>query len=645
MRRLQTVMSFVCAACMVVQSASAQSSAVRIDPPKGGFGWLTRPYQQRYVPDIENKNSTRLESLIRAGNLYLTVQDVIALALENNVDIEVQRYGPLLAQEVLKRAEGGGALRDFGVSVAPGPTSVSLTGVSVNASGGASTGAAGAGVSSSGGITTQLGPALLNLDPQVSLFAQFAHSTTPQSNTTLTGTTALVFNTRTYQAQFSKNWVSGTSLQLSYSSVRNRVNSSFYSINPYTQGALDLYVSQNLLQGFGASVNGRNIIIAKNNEKVSELQFKQQVITTVSAVLNLYWDLVSFYQDLKARKDELATAQQLYNDNKKQVAIGTLAPIEVTRAESQVYTAQQDLLVAQTNLLQQETVLKNALSRNGVQNPLLANVHVIPLDKFEIPPKDDIKPVDELFQEALGNRIEVAQDRLNIKSSEANLKGIKNGLRPTLQAFAEATNNGLTGVQNALALGNPQFAADPFLVGGYGNLLGQIFRRNYPNYSAGISLNIPLRNRAAQADYVTSQLQLRQTQLQLQKEINQIRVDVQNAEIGLQQARARYDSSVRARILQQETLDADQKKYKLGASTVFQVVQDQQNLATAQSNEVQAMANYSHARVQFDQALGNTLATNHISLADAQSGHVSRQSTLPANLPAGVETMPTGVQP
>ncbi len=206
-------------------------------------------------------------------------------------------------------------------------------------------------------------------------------------------------------------------------------------------------------------MNGRNIIIAKNNEKISELQFKQQVITTVSAVLNLYWDLVSFYQNLKATKDELATAEALYNDNKKQVSIGTLAPIEVTRAEAQVYTAQQDLLVAQTNILQQETVLKNALSRNGVENPLLANVHVIPLDQFNIPPKDDIKPVNDLFKEALGNRIEIAQDKINIASQKAGLKGIKNGIRPTLQAFAEVTNNGLTGEQNVLAL--PLIAGAP----------------------------------------------------------------------------------------------------------------------------------------------------------------------------------------
>src|SRR5580692_4321775 len=115
-------------------SMNAQTS-VRIDPPKGGFGWLTRPYQARQIPPINLANSSRFDALIRAGNLYVSAQDVVALALENNIDIEVQRYGPLLAEEVLRRAKGGGALRSVGLGVVQGPQSVSLSGVSVNTNG------------------------------------------------------------------------------------------------------------------------------------------------------------------------------------------------------------------------------------------------------------------------------------------------------------------------------------------------------------------------------------------------------------------------------------------------------------------------------------------------------------------------------
>jgi len=374
-----------------VQKPSGPSqNAVRIDPSTGGLGWLTRPYQRRQIPAINLANTDRLQQLVRAGNLYLSGQDVIALALENNLDIEIQRYGPLLYREVTKRAQGGGLLRTVGVGVAQGPTSVSLTGVSVNAGGGGGTAA----VTSQGGILTQLGFTAPNLDPALTFSANFAHTTSPQSNTILTGTTALVNDSRAYSAAYSQNFNFGMTTALTYSSTHNRFNSLAFTLNPYTLGNLDLQISQNLLQGFGRAVNTKNIRVAKNNEKISDLQFKQQVITTVSAVLNLYWDLVSFNEDLKARRNELATAQALFEDNKKQVQIGTLAPIEVTRAESQVYASQQDLLVSQTNLLQQETVLKNALSRNGVASPEIADVHVIPLDTFKVPGQDQSKPLE-----------------------------------------------------------------------------------------------------------------------------------------------------------------------------------------------------------------------------------------------------------
>ena len=617
MTRFREGLSLICSYALFVGCANAQSE-IRIDPaPAGRLSFLTQPYRARYVPPINLNNTPRLESLVRAGNLYLTSQDVVALAIENNIDVEIQRYGPLLAREVLRRAQGGGALRSVGVGVAPGPTSVSLTGVSLNAGG---TSGGGAGVSSGGGIVTQLGPFISSFDPTVTFFANFQHATIPQSNTFLTGTTAFVQDSRSYQGQYAQNWDFGLSAQLTYASQHIRVNSQFFNLNPYTNGDLDFQVTQNLLQGFGSAVNGRNIRVQKNNLKVTDLQFKQQVMTTTAAVLNLYWDLVSFNEEVKSRQQELSTAQQLFEDNKKQVAAGAVAEIEITRAESQLYTSRQDLVISQTNLLQQETVLKNALSRNGVANPTLTDVHVIPLDSISIPETDEVRPIDDLVAEALSKRPEIAQSRINLESNEINLKGIKSSLKPTLQAFAELTNNGLSGQLNPAAAGLPGIG---FLAGGYGNLLGEIARRNYPNYSAGFSLNIPLRNRAAQSDYVTSLIEIRQNQLTLQKSINQVRVDVQNAVIGLQQARARYEAAVQARVLQLRTLDADQRKFNLGASTVFQVVQDQRDLASTQSAEAQAMANYTHARISLDQALGATLEVNSISLEEAMSGKVN----------------------
>ena len=611
---MKSTLSVFCA-ILVAAGPGFGQTAVRIDPAKGGIR-LLHPYQTRDVPAINLADSSRLETLVRSGNLYLSAQDVVALAIENNLDVEVQRYGPLLAREILRRAQAGGALRSVGQGVAQGPTSVSLTGVSLNASGTGS--AAGSGVSSGGGITTNLGPPLLNFDPTFTFLSFFSHNTSPQNNTFLTGTTAFVQNTRSFQAQYSQNWDFGLSATVTYSSTHAHVNSQFFQLNPSTSGDLDLTVSQNLLYGFGPAVNDRNIRVQKNNLKVTDLQFKQQLITTVSAVLNLYWDLVSFVADEESRKQEVATAQQLYEDNKKQVELGSLAEIEVTRAESQLYTAKQDLVISETNLLQQETVLKNALTRTGIATGVLAEAHVIPLDRLVIPAKDDLLPTEELTAEALQKRVDIEQSNLNIESEKLNLVGIKNSLKPTLQAFAELTNNGLTGSATQLGL----MGGNDYFVGGYGNLLGQIFRRNFPNYSAGFSLNIPFRNRAAQADYVTSLIQIRQDQLGLQKSTNQVRVDVRNAVIGLQQARARYEAAVKARVLAQQTLDADQKKYALGASTAYQVVSDQRDLANAQSAEVQAMANYSHARINLDSAIGTTLEVNHVSVEEAMAGHL-----------------------
>ncbi len=614
---------------LVLCACAAAQQEISVQPPTGGWSFVTGNYRAGSVPAIRLQNSSRFASLIRAGNLYLSSRDVVALAIENNIDVEIQRYGPLLAQQVLLRAQAGGALRSVGLGVATGPQSVSLQGVSVNTSGGVGL-SAGNGVSSGGGIVTQLGPPIPVLDPTLLGIASFGHATYPQSNLVLTNTAVLVDTTRFFEAQYVQNFEFGLQAQLTYMSTRVNLNSPFYSVNPATSGDLDLILTQNLLQGFGRAVNGRNIRVQKNNVKVSALQFKLQIIATVSAALNLYWDLVSFDADVRARQREVGTAQQLLDDNKKLVQFGTAAPIEITRAESQLYAGQQDLVTAQTNLLQQETILKNYLSRNGVADAGLTALHIVPLDKFEIPEKDEIRPLEDLIHQALTSRPEMEQARLNLASNQMNLVGIKNSLRPTLNAFAEVTNNGLSGDLTAygLAQGYPGS-----LVGGYGNMLSEIFRRDYPNYSAGIQLSIPLRNRAAKADYATSLLELRQNELNLRKNINQIRVDVQNALVGVEQARARYEAAVRSRALQEQTLAGDQKRYALGATVSFQVVQDQRDLASAHSAEVQSMANYTHARIALDQALGTTLDVNEVLIDEALKGQISQPSVLPADLP------------
>ena len=593
------------------------------------FSRFTAPYRSKYVPPVSLANSTRLESLMRDGSLYLTLQDTIALALENNLDLEIQRYTPEVADTNILRAEAGGFAAPPSVGVTPGPGSVT--------GGPPSAGLQGLLLAGS----TQTGTLIPSLDPAIVGTASWAHQTTPQSSGFITGTTALIQRQDLSSIGVQKYWTTGTQLSLGLSNTSNTNNNSRAQFNPATVSSLSVNFSQHLLQGFGRGVNNRQIRIAKNNREVSDLTFKAQVIATVSAIKNLYWDLVSYQENIKVQQDALAASQHLYDDNKKQVEVGTLAPIEVTRAEAEIAAGQQAVTVAQTQLLQQETILKNALSKNGVVSPALANAHIVPLDRITVPGVEAITPIQDAMAMALSARPELSQFRILIQNQEIAIKGTKNELLPTLDAVASLANNGLAGTPvplPALCESNPTSATcippNAFFVGGYGSVLSQLFARNFPNYSAGFSLNIPIRNRAAQADLINSQLTLRQQQLSVQRMENQVRVEVQNAIIGLQQARAQYQSAVKQRTLQEQTVDAEQKKLALGASTSYNVILTQRDLVTAESNLVTAEGAYAKARVEMDRATGQTLNNNDISLEEAFRGVVSRPPHAIPDVPA-----------
>ncbi len=604
----------------------AQSPEVSIETPKPPryIGTLLRPFhlEQRKVSPARLEDSPRLESLVRSGNLYLTAPDVIALALENNLDIALQRYGPFLAREVLRRAEAGNILRNVDTPILEGPQSVSTAGIS-------SAGlAGGAGVAAVGTVLAQVGAPLPSLDPSFTAYVQLAHQTSPENIEVLVGTQSLTNDTRQYSFGYSQQFITNTSVSVSVYSLRSFYNSPNYSLNPSTAGAVSLSVSQPLLQGLSPAVNRRDIKAAKNNLKITDLQMKMQVITTVSAVLNLYWDLVSFNDDVRLKQRALDLAQKLYDDNRSQVQLGTLPQIEVTRAAAEVSARKEDLLQSQTHVAQQETVLKNALSRNSASNAWLDDVHIIPLDRIEVPKAEDLKPVSELIAQALAQRPELQQSNINLASSKIMEAGDRNGLLPSLSAFAALTNNGLAGVPTPLC------SACSYSAGGEGNVLLQELRRNFPNYSAGFSLSIPFRNRVAQADYVADELTIRQTELRLKRAENQVRVDVKNAVMGLQQARSRYESAVATRVLAEETLQAEQNRFNFGQTPdTTLVIQAQKDVVQDQTDEVQAMANYTHARIAFDFAVGQTLEVNHVSMDEAISGSVARESVLPAVLP------------
>ncbi len=589
---------------------------------------FTRNYRTQDFEPVRLGNSNRLEQLLRAGKLYLSLQDAIALTLENNIDIEIQRYGPELARFDYNRSEAGGQIRGVSTAVTQGAQSaVNLVtgGFGAQAGGGGGTGGSANTGSNTGTVFTVTGSTIPNLDPVFTSSYFHGKNSNPQTNSFVTGISALVLSTDNFNSGIQKEWLTGTRANFNYQSNFIESNSPNNDLNPFTRSSVQLGISQRLLQGFGRAINGRNIRVAKNNLKVSDLTFKQQVITTVSSTINLYWDLVSFNEDVAVKRKAVDLAQKLYEDNKKQVEIGTLAPIEIVRAEAEVARTVQDLTVSETQLLQQEAIIKNALSRNGIASPAIADARIIPTDQIRVPERDEIVEMKALVDEALEKRPELEQTRLAITNTKIGIQGSKSALLPSLDAQASFTNNGLAGLINDLAApgGRPRLV-DSFFLGNYGTAFGQLLRRNFPDYSVGFNLNIPLRNRAAQADYANDTLRLRQQELQEQRQLNAIRLEITNAVIGLQQSRARHEAALKSRRLQEQTLEAEQKKYALGSSTIFLVIQAQRDLATAQGVEVTALANFSRAKNTLDVVTGRLLEVNAVNLDEALRGVVAQ---------------------
>ncbi|BDC52403.1 hypothetical protein F183_A47180 [Bryobacterales bacterium F-183] len=629
MARLRPFVAQLCVFLVLAPCVTAQDARVDLTEPKI-FKHFLRNFQTRYIPPVNLSNSSRLDSLIRAGKIYLSLQDAVALALENNLDIELSRYGPEIAGVDLMRARAGGLLRGISSQVQQGAQSVQsqVTGGATGGAGGGNSGASSS--NASGTIITQTGVTIPNLDPGLFYSWNANHRSSPQSNSVTVGTNALQFDTQGSSFGYQQSFLTGTQVQMGFNYSAFRSNNRLSDLNPSGSGNLSLNFTQPLLRGFGMAINNRNIRIAKNDLRVSDLVFEQQVITTVSAIINLYWDLVSFNEDLKVRKQALALAEKLYNDNKKQVEIGTLAPIEIVRAEAEVASRQQDLLVSETSLLQQETIIKNALSRTGTSSPAVSEARIVPTDLLRLETTEPVQPLQDLIELAMDSRPELKQTQINIENSKIGMLGNKSQLLPQLDVTGSFQNNALAGSANFL---RPGASVDPFFIGGFGQALSQIFRRNFPDYGVGFNLTVPLRNRTATADYIRESLSLRQNEIRQRQQINQIRVDVQNALIGVSQARARYLTAQKNRVLQEQTLDAEQKKYALGASTIFFVIQAQRDLATAQSQEVSAMASYSRAKVQMEFVTGQTLKANSINIDEAKKGKVDRVSVIPASVP------------
>ena len=613
----------------------------------GGFvSWFTNNYTAHPVPKVSFEDSPRIDKLMRAGNIYLSLRDAVALALENNLDLEYARLNPKLADANLLRASAGSLLRNVSNSISTGPSSAQL-GVlaqtqlgSGGTGGGASSGSGQGGVLS--GLNVQLaGTAVPNLDPAFFITTQYSHNTTIETATNIVGSNSLVTEFKQANGGIQQGLLTGTTLQVGMGNYFGySQNSYFNQISPYDQASLSLSIQQNLLQGFRRSVNNRYIRVAKNQRTISDLTFKNQVMATVANVVGLYWDLVSFNEGLKVKQQTLELDTKLYNDNKRRAELGAIAPIDIIQAEAEMKAAQQDVQTAESQVLQQETILKAALTRSGLQRMEIANAHIVPTDHFDVPTQETIQPIQDLITESMQRRPDVQQSLLALEDSRITTLGVKDALLPQLTAFASTSNGGVAGSVNTIPVPQPnpdgtvsyvqRTSADVngYFLGGYGSVLRQLFGRNFPNYNVGISLSIPIRNRAAQADLITDQLNYRQQQIQDHQLQNSIRQNVINSRVALEQARAAFDTSVEARKLQEQTANGTRRKYDLGTATILDVVITQRDTTTRELSEVQARNQYIHARVNLQSVLGSVLEDYGVNIDEAKTGVVGREADL-----------------
>ncbi len=622
------------------QAAPAKTSTpvvpVSLGSAKYNFSRAPRPFPNLLAPYSPIKigepgltNSPRIDQLIQAGKLELSLQEAVELALENSMDIVVQRYNPWFADTGILKAKAGG----FGV---------------------ATPGAAYAGSNSNTPI--------LNYDPVITTTLSVDDRNVPVNNPLTSGTgtglsslARLTIHTSTFNTQYSQGFQTGTTFFTAFDNTRSSSTSRANLFNPSVQSSLFVGFQQQLLNGFGR-VNTRNIRIAKNNRKIADWAFTQQAITTVTNTITAYWELVFARENVKVQQQAVTVAEKLYNDNKKQLEIGTMAPLDVTRAESELATDHQNLIVAQTVQLQNQQILKNAISKNPLA-PNLVNVEIIPTELPSRPEAIEAPSFEEAAKEAFTKRPELQEEALNLLNGEIDVKATRNALLPTATLSAQYGTVGLAGNQPIFATGTPTFVSSGVPIvnsngtpipnefvgsqvstvtgiskAGFGDAVTSAFHNNFPDYQVSLNVQIPLRNRSAQADNQRAILTQRQLEAQLQQLKNAALLDVRNTYIALTQGRAQVEAASKARELQQQTFDAEQKKYQLGASTVYLVIQTQRDLINAQGQEIRALANLEEAKANYERAVGRTLEVNRVTIADAKTGEAERETLIPGTL-------------
>lgn len=594
---------------------SAQQQGFHVEFPHLHDPFKT--YTPVNVPPANLTNSVRLDQCIHDGKMYLSIDDAIDLALENNLDIAVSRYNlPIANMDVLRTAAGGFTL--------------GVPGTVQNTLGGASASSAVSSVSSSsaaggqGGLvqsTSGLGILVPSMDPWLYATVGTEHNTSPQVNNVTSGVSSLKTNTITADVRYQQSFATGSYVEFDVNQSRQTQNSPLQLLNPSLSANYRFLVQQELLQGFGFGPNLRWLRLAKNNRKLTEIAFRQQIDLTITQIENLYWDLVNAYQDEQVKERSLAFAEKSLDDEQKQLQLKAVPAMDVMKAESEVATRQQDLTVSKTTLQLQESLMKAALTKQLDQT--LEEMPVIPTVELEAFQPEGVPPVEQLIDEALKNRPDLSILQLNQENAEVSRKAVRNAMLPTVNLIGYYAGYGLGGAPNPNY--PPSQGPNPVTKStSYAGTLQNAFNNTSPDYLAEIQVQIPLRNRQARADQFRSELELRQAQLNVVQQKKNLRIEVRNAAYALEQGQARVEAARKARDLAQKTFDIKKQEQQLGAGSNFETLTAEHDLAIASSTLASVETAYEKNRVALYSQTGQTLKRLGISLDDARSGVVNK---------------------
>jgi len=472
-----------------------------------------------------------------AQTLQLSIDEAVKRALENNADIAVERYNPELSAEGVRSAEG-------------------------------------------------------YYDPF--LFANVAKNSSDSK-----GTNAFsggdVVNTKTNVWNFGLGVPiqTGANLNLTFNNNKQDTNNAFADFNPLYNSSLTLSGTQPLLKNFKIDAPRRDLKLAKKNREISDVQFRQAIINTVATVKINYWELIYAGDNLRAAQKSLDLAKKLLGENEIRVKVGTMAPLDVVTAQSEVASREQGVIVAENALANAEDNLKRVIFAEN--DPAMWTTKIVPSDR----PTAEPVPVDieVAVRNALDNRTDVVAARKSLERSDISLSFARNQLLPQLDFVASYGAAGAGGTELLRdEFGGPVVGTIP---GGYGDAVSEVFARDFPTWAIRLNMSYAIPNRSDKAAAAYAHISKEQTLASLRRLELQVAQEVRTAARGVQSGFRSVTATQAARVLAAQRLDAEEKKFAAGMSTNFLVTQAQRDLAVAEVTELRAIADYRESIINF----------------------------------------------